>query len=185
MSVQLNFRGLVLIMLLSIGLAFFAGLMLGSREWLNPAEARRKDAETERIVQENLLELKRREQELQLQLEEERRRSEAHLRAEEERLQLELQRQRLLIYAEFAWRMLFIILLACAGLVGIIVAINMSLHQKQPYHEPWEDLTYRRRRREEARARERMARAAALEGAIPSSQPGENGQTPPLEIRAG
>ncbi|WP_448595573.1 hypothetical protein [Thermoflexus hugenholtzii] len=185
MIVQLNFRGLALIMLLSTALAFLTGLTLGSREWLNPAEARRKDAETERIVQENLLELKKREQELRQQLEAEKQRSEARLRAEEEHLQLELLRQRLLIYVEFAGLMLFIILPACAALAGMIIVIRMSLHQKRAYHEPWEDLTYRRCRREEARARERMARAAALEETIHPSQPGEDGQTPSLEIRAG
>jgi len=185
MTIQLNFRGLALIMLLSAALAFFAGLMLGSRELLNPAEARRKDAETQRISQENQLELKKREQELQQQLEAEKRQLEARLRAEEERLQLELLRQRLLIYVEFAWRLLPVIWLALAGFAMTIITISIVTPRKQAQRERWEDPIYRRRRREEPSAREQMARAAALEETIRSSQPRGDGRTPPLELRAG
>lgn len=155
MTIQMSFRGLALIMLLCIVLALITGLMLGSREWLNPAEARRKDVETERLARQFDLELEKERQEL------ERKRKE-----EESLMQLELQRRRLLIYVEFAWHLLLITLLGLAGITGMTVAILTATRERKARHDPWEDPAYRWHRREEARARERMARAAALKQAI-------------------
>ena len=155
MTIQMSFRGLALIMLLCIALALITGLMLGSREWLNPAEARRKDAETAWLARRFDLELEKERQEL------ERKRKE-----EEELFQLEMQRRRLLIYAEFAWHLLLITLLGLAGITGMAVAILTAARGRKALYDPWADPAYRWRRREEARARERITRAAALKQAI-------------------
>jgi len=170
MMLNLNVRGAWLLGLLAAS-AFLNGLMLGSRELFNPAEARRRSME---------LELQRQIQ--ALEIEKQQRRMSVELEAERERLHqknlLDYRRETLQLYVEFArqlaliftWIMTILMLSFCALMIAIRTIWKLSIAR---YDEKlWSDPNYRRYRRELARAMEQISRkSGAGRPFIPDGSP--------------
>lgn len=156
MMVNLNVQGGWLLLLLTV-LALLSGLLLGSRELFNPAEARRRDMEIEiqRRIQELELEKLQRQKELELEMERERLR---------QQILLEARRENIRLHIESFGRM-------ALHLAGFMLAFALSFYifahtlqsiQKPQLSrkdiEPWDNPYYRRYRRDLARALERLGR---------------------------